>query len=47
MIADSEIYDIINENRDDLNKASEVLIERANRNGGRDNITVVLVKIED
>ena len=47
MIADSEIYDIINENREDINKAAEVLIERANRYGGRDNITAVLVKIED
>ena len=47
MIADSEIYDIINENREDMNKAAEVLIERANRYGGRDNITAVLVKIED
>lgn len=47
MIADSEIYDIINENREDINKAAEVLIERANRYGGRDNITAVLVKIEE
>ena len=45
MIADSEIYDIINENRDDLEKAANTLVDRANRNGGRDNITVVLVKI--
>ena len=45
MIADSEIYDIINENRDDLEKTANTLVDRANRNGGRDNITVVLVKI--
>ena len=45
MIADSEIYAIINENRDDLEKMADTLVDRANRNGGRDNITVVLVKI--
>ena len=47
MVADNEIYAIINENRDDLNMAADILIERANRNGGRDNITVVLIKIDD
>ena len=47
MVADNEIYDIINENRDDLNQCAEILVERANRNGGRDNITVVLIKIEE
>ena len=45
MVADSEIYDIINENRDDLEKTANTLVDRANRNGGRDNITVVLIKI--
>ena len=45
MVADSEIYDIINENRDDLEKMADTLVDRANRNGGRDNITVVLVKV--
>ena len=47
MVADNEIYDIIDENRDDLNTCSEILVDRANRNGGKDNITVVLIKIED
>ena len=46
MVADNEIYDIIDENRDDLNTCSEILVDRANRNGGKDNITVVLIKIE-
>ena len=47
MVADNEIYDIINENRDDLNTCSDILVDRANRNGGKDNITVVLIKIEE
>ena len=46
MVADNEIYDIINENRDDLDACSDILVDRANKNGGRDNITVVLIKIE-
>ena len=46
MIADSEIYDIINGNRADIDKMAEELIDRANRNGGKDNISVVLIKIE-
>lgn len=45
MLADFEIYDIINDNRENLEKAANALVERANRNGGKDNITVVLVKI--
>jgi len=46
MVADSEIYDIINENRSDLKTMGDTLVERANHNGGKDNITVVLIKIE-
>ena len=46
MIADSEIYDIINGNRESMEKTADELIERANRNGGKDNISVVLIKIE-
>ena len=47
MVADNEIYDIINENRDDLALSADILIDHANKNGGKDNITVVLIKIED
>jgi len=46
MIADSEIYDIINSNCEDLEKTADELIARANRYGGKDNISVVLIKIE-
>ena len=47
MVADNEIYDIINENKDDLALSADILIDHANKNGGKDNITVVLIKIED
>ena len=45
MLADNEILDIIKENSADLVETAETLIQRANQNGGKDNITVVLVKI--
>jgi len=45
MLADPEIFDIVRENRSDLGKTAEILIEKANSNGGKDNITVVLVEI--
>jgi protein phosphatase len=43
MIADEEIQRIVLEQRD-LVEMAEALIRRANENGGKDNITVVLVK---
>lgn len=43
MIEDEEIHHIILGQRDIVEKA-EKLIETANRNGGRDNITVVLIE---
>jgi protein phosphatase len=43
MIADEEIRRIVLEQRD-LVEMAEALIRRANENGGKDNITVVLVK---
>lgn len=42
MLADSEILEIIENN--EIKNAVETLIERANDNGGRDNIAVVLVE---
>ena len=47
MVADNEIYDIINENRNDMNTCADILIDRANKNGGKDNISVVLIKIDE
>lgn len=44
MVSDEKIYLTLNEFRANLNKATEKLIEAANKNGGEDNISVVLVK---
>ena len=46
MLADNEILDIIKECLPDLVETAKTLIQRANQNGGKDNITVVLIKIE-
>jgi len=45
MVDDAEIYHIIQENP--LEEATKILINRANENGGNDNITVVLFKPEE
>ena len=42
MVEDEEIYHII-KGRRDIVEAAEQLIDTANRNGGKDNIGVVLV----
>lgn len=41
MLSEKEIYNIIKTNPENAN---EVLVSRANANGGFDNITVVIVK---
>lgn len=46
MVPDEEIQGILNEQRD-LDRAVTRLVERANARGGRDNITVVLVQVQD
>jgi protein phosphatase len=43
MLSDGAIEELIADHRDDFEKASSILIEAANRMGGKDNITVVLV----
>jgi serine/threonine protein phosphatase PrpC len=43
MLSDEEIEKIILERGDDANKTVDALIEEANRKGGRDNISVVLI----
>lgn len=44
---DSEMLAVVHELGHDLDRCSKELIERANRHGGRDNITVVLIRAED
>lgn len=46
MLSDEEIEEIVQKHRNDINKAADALIEEANHKGGRDNISVVLVKNE-
>ena len=45
MLNDAEIEEIIKKHSEDPDKAVEALIKRANKKGGRDNISVVIVKI--
>jgi len=44
MLSDSEIFDIVNEYRDDLTTTAQILIDKANDNGGKDNVSVVLLR---
>jgi PPM family protein phosphatase len=46
MVADETIEQIVMETRS-LDAAAQALIDAANQNGGRDNITVVLFRLED
>ena len=40
MVCDREIKELVNQNN--LEQAAKLLIDSANKNGGKDNITVVL-----
>jgi serine/threonine protein phosphatase PrpC len=44
-VSDEEIRELTVTSGQDLTGAAKNLIERANRNGGPDNITVVLTKV--
>jgi len=44
MIEDDLIHETIKRNTDNLEKAATELIEEANRHGGKDNISVILVR---
>ncbi|MEZ4743275.1 MAG: protein phosphatase 2C domain-containing protein [Bdellovibrionota bacterium] len=46
MVRDADIARIISNNLDDFNNLPTKLIAEANRNGGRDNITVLLSKMD-
>ena len=45
MLDDEEIHYIINRFDGDMEKAARTLVEKANDNGGKDNISVVLVQV--
>lgn len=45
MLKDREILQIVQENRSDLTQAAQALIDNANKRGGEDNITVILVEV--
>lgn len=47
MVEDEEIGSIVERHGHDLDGAAEALIEAANRGGGRDNISAILVRIKN
>ena len=47
MVGDDRILDIVHTSQGDVEWAAKALVGEANRNGGEDNITVVLVRITD
>jgi PPM family protein phosphatase len=47
MVDDNEIQRVLSEGRDDLEATARDLVNRANRGGGEDNITVVFFELEE
>jgi protein phosphatase len=45
MVGDDDILDVVERNRDDLDRATKALVSAANRGGGEDNITVIAFAI--
>ena len=45
MVADEEILELVDQHRDDLERAVKALVAAANRRGGEDNITAVTFRI--
>ena len=45
MVADADILDVVEQHRDDLDRATKALVSAANRGGGEDNITVIAFSI--
>ena len=45
MLEDDRIETILKQNRDDMSRVGELLVKEANEAGGKDNISVVLVRI--
>ncbi len=46
-LRDGEILDLVSQSGDDLQKSCDTLVACANERGGVDNITVVLVRLDD
>ncbi|MGF1468502.1 MAG: Stp1/IreP family PP2C-type Ser/Thr phosphatase [Sandaracinaceae bacterium] len=47
MLGDEDIRDLVLDSGEDLDSAVRALIEKANANGGEDNVTVVLLRIDE
>ena len=47
MVSDEDILAIVNANATDLDAATKTLIDKANASGGRDNITTILIRVDD
>jgi protein phosphatase len=47
MVSQSDILELVERNRDDIEKAVKALVKAANRGGGEDNITIVAFEIAD
>lgn len=45
MLGDAEILEIVKDCNDDIEAAGKRLIDKANENGGKDNIAIVIVKL--
>jgi protein phosphatase len=47
VVSEKEIFDLVEQNRGDIDRALKALVKEANRGGGDDNITVVAFEISD
>jgi PPM family protein phosphatase len=47
MVSQSDILELVERNRDDIDEALKALVKAANRGGGEDNITIVAFEIAD
>ena len=46
LVSDEEIFDIILKNKGILDRTTQALIDKANKKGGKDNITTILINIK-